>query len=100
MLTKDVGVQRDFYNVTLSDGSTTDAFEHLFADIEDTVASAFRRLTSSPPMWPAPRVAAFERMSAAVPDRDDDGLTIDDLTWPIPGRRSNVVRHPPGAQGE
>jgi hypothetical protein len=53
--TKDVSVQRDFYNITLSDGSTTDAFEHLFADIEDTVAFACRRLTSSPPMWPAPR---------------------------------------------
>jgi len=42
---------------------------------------------------------AFEKMSAADPSRDGDGITIDDLPWPIPRRPSSVSLLSSGGSG-
>lgn len=50
MSTGDASVIKDFYTVTLPDGSLSDVFEKAFSDIEGSAAEALRRILSG--VWP------------------------------------------------
>lgn len=50
MSTGDASVIKDFYTVTLPDGSPSDIFEKAFSEIEESAAEAFRRILSG--SWP------------------------------------------------
>jgi hypothetical protein len=51
--TSNAGVVKDFYTVTLPDGSTSDSFERLFAEIEGPAALALRTVVRDS-VWPLP----------------------------------------------
>lgn len=48
--TGDASVIKDFYTITLPDGSKSDFFEKLFGDVEGAAAEALRRILSG--IWP------------------------------------------------
>lgn len=48
--TSDAGVIKDFYMITLPDGTRSDAFEHAFNEVEGPAAGALRAITAG--SWP------------------------------------------------
>jgi hypothetical protein len=48
--TSDAGVIKDFYTITLPDGSRSDAFERAFSEVEGPAAEALRAITAG--IWP------------------------------------------------
>ncbi|MGW4961393.1 DUF4238 domain-containing protein [Nonomuraea sp. NPDC004186] len=49
--TNNASVAKDFYTITLPDGTRSDIFEKIFGDIEDAASSALRRIADEY-MWP------------------------------------------------
>lgn len=50
--TGDAGVIKDFYTITLPDGTKSDFFERAFGEVEGLAAEAMRAITSG--VWPVP----------------------------------------------
>ncbi|MEV7227292.1 DUF4238 domain-containing protein [Polymorphospora sp. NPDC051019] len=50
LATADATVNKDFYTITLPDGTKSDAFERAFAELETSAAAAFRDISTG--IWP------------------------------------------------
>ena len=49
--TSNASVVKDFYTITLPDGTRSDAFERMFSEIEDVASSALRAVVAEG-VWP------------------------------------------------